>query len=1087
MANVCKDEMEAFINNGSNWVVDRIMRLVITSHAYSPLNGGYYMSLPTPYENSNCCVNIKNFTSTKRFNDCFEISILAHLHPAKSNHFRYSNYKEFKGELDISMLKEPVKIDHKSLKKFEMANNLQLNIYEAETRINKHKKEVVNPLPLYISEMDLTVDRQVDLLYMDEEIADSEGDIKLNSHFALIRRFNSLLNSLNYAKDKKYFCKRCLSHFTQQGLLDQHISNRVCLDFEAIKTVLPKKGCNILEFKNFKRQQTNPFRIYADFESNNVEVIDLNTSGSTRKQTIHENVSYGLLLKSDLDKYTLPYEMQRRSLDHTDSEWAVAFLNKLDEYSDYVYNILKKNEKMIITKQQEIDFMCATHCHICDGMFEEEDIRVRDHDHLTGLYRGPAHNICNLNYNHKNFKIPVIFHNLKGYDGHFIIQSLVAEASRRNVSVIAQNSEKFVCMTIGQFRFIDSLAFLNSGLDKLSELLGSDLKNFNNLCSNFSIPDEKKKLLIRKGIYPYEYMDGLYRFEETSLPPIEKFYSNLKMDTVKKEDYEFAQTIWKEFNCQTLGDYHDLYLKTDVLLLADVFENFIQLCLKEYKLDPTHYVSLPSFSLDAGLKFTHVKIELYHEGQEDMYTMMEKGIRGGISVISGRSAEANNPYMSSYDSKKETSYITYLDANNLYGYAMKNYLPVGDHHWENPEEWTSERITNMSPTSDKGAIFEVDIEYPKELHNLHSDYPFLAEKMTIEYDNLSETQKQMKAKKGYISSEKLIPNLLNKSKYIVHYRTMKQAIANGLKITKFHRVLAFNQSNWLELYIDHNTRLRSKAKTDFEKDFFKLLNNAFYGKMLENVRGRMDYKIVTNEKSANRYINRPTFKRSDIIGDEVVGIELRKQKVELNKPIFCGFAVLEISKELMYDFHYNQIKKRYQDKATLLMTDTDSLVYQIKTEDLYKDMKENIDAYDTSDYPKNHHLYSEENKKVVGKFKDESSGMIINSFVGLRSKMYSYTFDIPEKDKAGKVKKHQKLKGVSRTVVEKCIDHELYKSCLAERVMVHKVEIFSIQSKNHKVFTNKQEKVGLSAFDDKRFILPDGITTRAHGHYLNST
>jgi hypothetical protein len=1093
MAMVCQVKIEAFINNGSDWVVDKIVDMSITTNAYEPVRGGCWLALPECYS-SKSCVNVKNFNQTtgEQYNDCFEISILARLHPAKRDHYLYSHYKKFKGELDMTGLSLPVKIEKSSLKRFEENNNLQLNIYEAKTRTkimnDGEKKELVNPLPLYISEKELPEDRQVDLLYIENQKEQSQ------SHFALIRHFNAMMSTMTGDKAAKFVCKRCMTNFTQEGLLKDHHANRVCLDHEGIKTVLPKNGENIFEFKNYKRQQQNPFRIYADFESNMEEVLQMNTLGKTTKQTIHQNVSFGCLLKSTYDEYSLPYESKRRTPEDSEEEWSAKFLDKLDQYADYVFKLLVKNEKIRMSPEQKVSHLTATHCHICERIFvlDKEGVsdKVEDHDHLNGEYRGPAHNSCNLNYNHKNYKIPVIFHNLKGYDSHFIIQAITREAYKRKVSVIAQNSEKFMCMTIGRFRFIDSYAFLTASLDTLVKSVGSDISLFPNTKMNFSgIPEKNLSLLIKKGIYPYEYMDSLYRFEETSLPTQEKFYSNLSQKSVDDEEYLHAQNVWKTFGCKNIGDYHDLYLKTDVLLLADVFENFISLCLREYKLDPTHYVSLPSFSLDAGLKFTGVKLELYYEGQEDMYAMMEKGIRGGISVISHRYAEANNKYMKNYDQSKDSSYLLYLDANNLYGYAMKGYLPTGGHTWEKPAEWYPERILQIQPDAPRGAIFEVDIDYPERLHDAHSDYPFLVEKRAVRWDELSDTQHGMITENEFVAdSEKLIPNLSDKKKYVVHYRTLQQALKNGLVLKKIHRVLTFKQSNWIEKYIDHNTNLRSKAKTDFEKDFFKLLNNAFYGKMLENVRGRIDFKIVTNKKTAGKYIKRPTFKRSTIISDEVVGIELRKQTVTLDKPIFCGFTVLELSKELMYDFHYNTIKKKYGSRATLLMTDTDSLVYKIDTEDVYKDMEEMSDVFDTSDYPKDHPLYSTKNKKVAGKFKDESNGLIITSFVGLRSKMYSYNMDRPELDldKKGGVNKHQKLKGVPRAVVSNSIDHELYKKCLMESDFKHSVTFYSLRSQNHQVYTQKQSKTGLSAFDDKRYILEDGITTRAHGHWRNN-
>ena len=1095
MVVVMQEKIDTFVENGSDWVVDEVLRVSITTNAYQPLKGGKWRPLPKCYS-SQSCLNVKNFDERtgEQYNDCFEIAILAFLHPAKANHHRYSHYKPFKGTLDMTGLSNPVKIEKSSLHKFELNNNLQINIFEVGTTTNKKGKEIVSVLPLYISprKLQLEKDRQVDLLWIEGDLDDDEDEdgSEASSHFALCRNFNGMMSKMVEGNHGKFFCKRCLTHFDQQGLLDQHMMNRVCLDHEAIKTILPKEGENTFEFKNFKRQQQNPFRIYADFESNVVEILDLNEKSKTQTVAIQQNISYGLLLKSSVPKYSKPYEMRRRSHTDTDEDWAGAFLSKLDEYEEYVFDLLKVNEKIRLTKEDEIAFMVETHCHICEKeIFGGKGEKVRDHDHLTGEYRGAAHNSCNLNYNHKNFKIPVIFHNLKGYDGHFIIQAIAAEAKKRRITVVAQNSEKFMCMTIGRFRFIDSLAFLTSSLENLVQSLGDNISFFPNLSKNFpEINDRQKDLLIRKGVYPYEYMDSLHRFDETSLPPIDKFYSSLAQKSISEENYEFARQVWKEFGCKNLGDYHDLYLKSDVLLLTDVFESFIELCLREYKLDPTHYVSLPSFSIDAGMKFTGAKVELYHQGQEDMYAMVEKGIRGGISVISKRSAEANNKYMKNYNPEIESSFIIYLDANNLYAHALKQYLPVGNHHWENPEDWDEKKILAMTDKQQTGAIFECDIEYPESLHDKHNDYPFLAEKRKIQFHELSQIQQSMIREKNFILTEKLVPNLNDKEKYIVHYRTLKQALQNGLKLKKIHRVLSFNQSSWLESYIDHNTELRSKKGiTDFQKDFFKLLNNSVYGKTLENVRGRIDYKIVTNSKSARKYISRPTFKTSNIIADEVVGIEMRKQKVVLDKPIFAGFAVLETSKELMYDFHYNTIKKRYGEKAKLLMTDTDSLEYHIHTEDLYKDMSEDLSRYDTSAYPKDHPIFSEKNKKVVGKFKDESNGMIIESFVGLRSKMYSNQMNRPEidLDKNDKVIRHQKGKGLPGSVMSKSIDHSTYKQCIMNPEFKHEVEFSSLRSINHRVYTLNQRKTGLSSFDDKRYILPDGISTRAHGHWRN--
>jgi hypothetical protein len=211
----------------------------------------------------------------------------------------------------------------------------------------------------------------------------------------------------------------------------------------------------------------------------------------------------------------------------------------------------------------------------------------------------------------------------------------------------------------------------------------------------------------------------------------------------------------------------------------------------------------------------------------------------------------------------------------------------------------------------------------------------------------------------------------------------------GLTITAVHRVLAFTQSPWMRSFIRLNRRLRQQAKSEFEKDFFKLMNNAVFGKSMENVRNRQNFNLVTCDLRAKKLIARPTFKSFDIINDDLALIEMTRPRINLNKPICTGFCVLDLSKESMYSFYYDTVKKRYGDRLTLLFTDTDSLCLHIQTDDLYSDMLEDLDKYDTSNYDRDSPLYSTTNAKVVGKIKDECGGKPIAEFVGLRAKMYS--------------------------------------------------------------------------------------------------
>ena len=251
--------------------------------------------------------------------------------------------------------------------------------------------------------------------------------------------------------------------------------------------------------------------------------------------------------------------------------------------------------------------------------------------------------------------------------------------------------------------------------------------------------------MLRKGVYPYEYADTCEKFSEISLPSKEDFYGNLNMEDISDIDYRHAYNMFKVFKLESLGDYHDLYVQSDTLLLADVFNNFRDMCLKEYELDPAHFLSLPGLAWQECLKKTNIELELLTD--YDMLLMVEEGIRGGICHSIHRYAKANNKYMKNYNNNEESSYNQYLDANNLYGWAMSKKLPVNRFKWTDNNIINEEFIKNYNKNDKKGYILEVDVKYPKKLHNLHSDFPFLPEKMEIN------------------KCKKLVSNLYNKKKY----------------------------------------------------------------------------------------------------------------------------------------------------------------------------------------------------------------------------------------------------------------------------------------------------------------------------------
>jgi hypothetical protein len=406
--------------------------------------------------------------------------------------------------------------------------------------------------------------------------------------------------------------------------------------------------------------------------------------------------------------------------------------------------------------------------------------------------------------------------------------------------------------------------------------------------------------------------------------------------------------------------------------------------------------------------------------------------------------------------------------NNLYGAAMSELLPYCDFEW-----MTRTEMDNIDLSSVPAGAYEVDLEYPKDLHDLHNAYPMAPERMAVEDEMLSDYARIMKT--SNVKTEKLIPNLNDKKKYIVHHKNLKLYIKHGLKLTKIHHAIRFTEVAWMKEYIDFNTNMRKMATSKFEKDFFKLMNNAVFGKTMENVRKYREVKLVTSEAKLTKLVASPRFKEFRIFGESLVGVHMARKTVCLDKPIHTGFTILDISKTYMYEFHYEYMLPKYgPDRLKILMTDTDSFIYAILTEDVYQDMAADADRFDFGDYPTNHHLYSAVNKKVLGKMKDETCGAPIQEFAGLGSKMYSFrTFQNEEMKRA---------KGVKKATLKNDIIHQDYVQCLfGGQTMRHLMHTF--RSENHDIYSLEQNKVSLRPYDDKRYLLEDGITSYAYGHY----
>ncbi|XP_067211792.1 uncharacterized protein [Linepithema humile] len=921
--------LEEFQERDSGWALSRILNLTVNVNKFNPLHAGCHIELPC---------RRRSISSGKTSGKNDRIPTL--LDGAESVRHR---------------------VTLSQISKFEKLNAISVNVFTTQD-------SKIVPLRL----TDDKKEKHVNLLYVRKNN---------DAHFACIKNLPRLVSSqLSKHTHKMYICDRCLHYFYTREKLSVHSVD--CGKMNDCAVVLPGED-KWLTFWNYNRKERVPFVVYADLECTLEKKED--QDGTTYAYQHHRAFSVGYYVSCAYDNSLSSYKSCRGE------DCTAWFVNELHDLTHRVKAIRTTVVPMAdLTREESEEFRSAVTCHVCEKPLTADDTRVRDHCHLTGRYRGAAHSSCNLNYIDSDV-IPVIFHNLSGYDAHFIIKD-VANAFEGNVELLPLTKERYISFT----------------------------KNVKNTM------DQKSKLCIN--------------------------LRSLTGETVSESDYAHATNVWQTFSIEDLGQYSDLYLKTDVLLLADIFENFRNMCIKSYGLDPAHYYTLPGYTWDAMLKYTRVKFELLTD--IDMVLFVERGIRGGLSQCSNRYAAANNKYMPSYDPSEPSSYLMYFDVNNLYGWAMCQPLPYAKFRWV--DDVASFDVMSVASDSATGYVLEVNLEYPVNLHDAHADLPFCP------------TCDKPPGKR----EPKLLATLYDKQRYVIHYRNLQQCVRHGLRIAKIHRVLQFAQSPWLRGYIELNTQFRTRAKNDFEKNLYKLMNNAVFGKTMENVRNHTDVRLVTQwdgRYGAEAMIAKPNFHSRSVFSEDLMAVELRKLEVKFDKPIYVGMCILDISKTCLYKFHYEYMAPLYRDNCKIMYIDTDSLIYFLHCEDAYRDMKRDISKFDTSDYfEDNAYGMPRANKKVPGLMKDENNGAIMTEFVGLRAKMYALRVT-GQKDT-------KKVKGIKKSVVARTITFDDYTRCLNAEIELTRRQS-CIRSKMHEVYTVSESKLALSPYDDKRHVVSGSTDT----------
>ena len=785
-----------------------------------------------------------------------------------------------------------------------------------------------------------------------------------------------------------------MSSYTSENMSIKH--NQKC-GIDNITTIKTSPDCHLHWKKHFHR---NPlyFRIYADFEADNEKD---NSSISNKTTTIYKQnpVLNGYHIVSELND-VLKSDYYKSPLGYNNVDWFLDEVIKLENKMAFYFKNTRKDINM--TDEDEEDYRNNNICRFCEKEIITD--KVRDHCHLTGKYRGPSHNKCNINVTQKqsNF-IPFIFHNFSNYDCHMFFKKLVDKKKDKvYFDIIPKTNEEYISVTYSCIRFIDSYRFLSSGLDSLGKtLVDNSHKTLKNLKEEIvddeeildivkkiveedktikdlkrDYPDEIKnleealldymaendlkilktgfpdkcKFLTKKLAYPYEYSIDDYQKPVNNLTK-ENFFSKLKNKCPDDEEVQRTMDIIKRFNNKNGEELTEIYSKSDLLSLACVFEKFIKVSVNEFDINPLYCVSLPGYTWQCGLKYTGINLQTLQD--KDMILSIENNIRGGISSVMG------DRYIKSDENKK----ILYIDANNLYGHSMSEPLPHDEIKFDNTVKL--EDILHTPDDSDIGYFIEADLIYPDKIKERTKNLPFAPVNKKINPDNFNEYMKEIRPD-TYVQSSNLICDWSDKKNYLIHFRMLNFYVSHGIIVHKVHEIISFKQSRWLERYINFNTHKRNHTVNDLEKDFYKLLNNAFYGKTMENVRNRLKIKFIKKDdyREIIKHQSKLTFNGIHKSYENCDSYTFKRNEVLMDKPIYLGFTVLELSKLLMYETYYDILQPYFgQENIQLHYMDTDSFVLSINTKDIIKILQNLKDIFDFSNFDKTHELFSNKNKK----------------------------------------------------------------------------------------------------------------------------
>lgn len=1058
------DSYENYYGLNSGWSILEIVSLnilIIKIEAF----GRKFISAGS-LESKKSLLNIRN-------NDefCLLYCVVAYFHRDK---FKYKKkalqYKQFFKNFNYKKdLVWPLHL--KNIKQFEEMNDFKfaINVYQ-RVDVDKHIYGV-----LRISQIADRAQHSIDVLLLEDEKSGS-------FHYALI---TNLLRLVRGGKTKHngemFLCKRCLCTFKSKKSFEFH---------NFIKCTQIAKVFNVekpfVKFERISTMNRHIMAVYSDIECllkaplSNCVTSTQRTASKTKNVHEHFPIMIGYKIVT-----TIADEIPLKIFTGIDciSQYFDSLFEDVSAFFE-AYVFVPASKPTPMSPQIEKILNDVKICFVCGQDLHDGGQIVIDHNHLlvtqdlidknncfprallNSNIRGKLHSKCNILLRDMN-EVYIYHHYGMFYDNAILIDYL----TRNNlgaINVIPRTHNKFLAFTLKtqiktksyMFRFHDSYCHLDSSLASVSEAL--ELKETREFFKT-SLGEDIDHKRVSKIPFWYESLNSFECLENKEFPEMQAFKSSIKED-ISIEDYNFSKYIYVKLKCKNWGEYLRFYLHLDILILSEIFESWRTFTLVNYGIDCLYYVSLPSFSLNAYLKFHAKKVGLIVD--PSIHEMVANSIRGGICYSTKFNCKANNEYLRNFNPEEEKSYLLFLDVVSLYSHTMSSYnFPLDDFQLITDEarlDFLKDSILNLSENAGVGYFFLCDIHIPEHLHDALDDYHPCPQLY------------KMKGKKV----NKLIVNLYDKNLYFTHYLHLKICIQAGMIIKKMHAAVSFSQSMHLSNFIKFNINLRSNPNlTVFERGLFKKICNSLYGKTLESKITHRNYKLITNFSSENRarkalkYFNLPSLKNVTIFREDLVGVEMHKTNVTCNVLIALGKTCLDLSKMIMFQ-RILAMKTIFGPETRFISGDTDSLLLLIKHNSPYEIIKKNMQFFDGTSFNKFCDIPTI-NYKKSGALCCEVDGRCIEEFIYKSPKCYYiksyYHGDIQDFEK-------KRAKGISRHVAKRFSIFD-YKNNKPFFVKLHLIRAIGFR-----LFTIEQQKIALARKCDKRYFVNDD-TSYSWGHY----